>query len=154
MTVEPKPDSLREAKRRLAELLRRILEVDPLACPRCGKEMRIVAFITEPKTIDRILNHLPGVPVTTPRLARHPSCEATLALCAHSSRQIGRLTRLMDPVRGDFGTAYSAVGKGNSFYGVGCQAALRHRAECHGNDSRRPGYPLSRIGPWNGVGGA
>ena len=53
--VEPEPDAVREAKRRWAELLRRILEVDPLACPRCGEEMRIVSFITEPKTIDRIL---------------------------------------------------------------------------------------------------
>ena len=26
--------------------------LDPLACPRCGTEMRIVAFITEPPTID------------------------------------------------------------------------------------------------------
>ena len=32
--------------------------MDPLACPRCGEEMRIVAFITEPKVIDRILDHL------------------------------------------------------------------------------------------------
>jgi len=56
--VEPEPEALRKAKRRWAELLRRILEVDPLACPRCGEEMQIVAFITEPKVIDRILEHL------------------------------------------------------------------------------------------------
>ena len=41
----PEPEGLRKAKRRWAELLRRILEVDPLACPRCGEEMRIVSFI-------------------------------------------------------------------------------------------------------------
>ena len=56
--VDPETEALRKAKRRWAELLRRILEVDPLACPRCGEEMRIVSFITEPKTIDRILEHL------------------------------------------------------------------------------------------------
>ena len=56
--VDPEPEALREAKRRWAELLRRIFEVDPLACPRCGKEMRIVAFITQPKVVDRILDHL------------------------------------------------------------------------------------------------
>jgi hypothetical protein len=56
--VDPEPETVPEAKRRWAELLRRIFEVDPLACPRCGEEMRIVAFITEPKTIDRILEHL------------------------------------------------------------------------------------------------
>jgi hypothetical protein len=58
VTADPEPDAVREAKRRWAELLRRIFEVDPLACPRCGETMRIVAFITEPNTIDRILEHL------------------------------------------------------------------------------------------------
>ena len=38
-----------------AHLLRRILEVDPLLCPRCGVEMKIVAVITEPKVVDAIL---------------------------------------------------------------------------------------------------
>ena len=56
--AEPVPVPLRQARRRWAELLRRILEVDPLQCPRCGEPMRIVAFITEPHVIDRILNHL------------------------------------------------------------------------------------------------
>ena len=56
--VDPEPEVLREARRRWAELLRRIFEADPLACPRCGEEMRIVAFITEPNVIDRILEHL------------------------------------------------------------------------------------------------
>jgi hypothetical protein len=56
--VDPKPEVLSEAGRRWAELLRRIFEVDPLACPRCGAEMRIVAFVTEPHIIDRILDHL------------------------------------------------------------------------------------------------
>jgi hypothetical protein len=56
--VEPEPAAVREARRRWAELLRRIFEVDPLACPRCGTAMRIVAFITAPTTIDSILDHL------------------------------------------------------------------------------------------------
>jgi hypothetical protein len=56
--VDPEPEALRAAKRRWAELLRRLFEVDPLACPRCGTAMRIVAFITAPATIDRILDHL------------------------------------------------------------------------------------------------
>jgi hypothetical protein len=57
-TVDPEPETLREARRRWAELLRRLFEVDPLACPRCGTEMRIVAFLTDPTTINRILDHL------------------------------------------------------------------------------------------------
>src|SRR5450759_5409926 len=52
------PLALREARRRWAELLRQILEVDPLACPRCGGTMRIVACITARAVIDQILTHL------------------------------------------------------------------------------------------------
>ena len=48
-----RPHLLREVQYELQSF-----EVDPMACPRCGKEMRIVAFITEPKVIDRILEHL------------------------------------------------------------------------------------------------
>jgi hypothetical protein len=72
VTVEPEPEALREAKRRWAQLLRRIFEVDPLACPRCGEEMRIVSFITEPKTIDRILEHLRRRTETSRRRQRAP----------------------------------------------------------------------------------
>jgi hypothetical protein len=50
--------TLSESRLRWAELLRRIYEVDPLRCPACSGEMRIVAFITERAVIDRILDHL------------------------------------------------------------------------------------------------
>ena len=50
--------TLRESKRRWAELLRRIIEVDPLKCPNCAATMRIVAFITKQDVIDQILHHL------------------------------------------------------------------------------------------------
>jgi hypothetical protein len=45
-------------RRRWAELLRRIFDVDPLCCPRCGSAMRIIAFLTAPAAIDQILSHL------------------------------------------------------------------------------------------------
>ncbi|MGH7361394.1 MAG: transposase, partial [Candidatus Methylomirabilales bacterium] len=45
-------------RRRWADLIRRVYEVDPLVCPRCGGEMRVVGFITEPTVIKRILDHL------------------------------------------------------------------------------------------------
>jgi len=41
-----------------AEMIRRVYEVDPLLCPSCGGRMRILSFIEEPKTIDRIIRHL------------------------------------------------------------------------------------------------
>ena len=78
----PVPVPLREARRRWAELLRRIFEVEPLECPRCGQTMRIVAFITEPQVIDRILDHLHRTATARcrsrapPRAARRPRAAA------------------------------------------------------------------------------
>ena len=43
-----------------ARLLRRVLEVDPLLCPECGVEMRVVSVLTEPRVVDRILRHVRG----------------------------------------------------------------------------------------------
>ncbi len=34
--------------------------VDPLVCPRCRGVMRVVSFITQPRLIRRILDHLAG----------------------------------------------------------------------------------------------
>jgi len=55
--TDPVNWSLRAARYRWAELLRRIFEVAPLACPRCAAPMRIVAVITDPAVITRILVH-------------------------------------------------------------------------------------------------
>jgi hypothetical protein len=51
----------REGRRvadRLASERGAIYEADPLVCPRCGEAMRIVAFITKPRVIRKILRHL------------------------------------------------------------------------------------------------
>ena len=40
------------------ECIKKVWEVDPLECPRCGAEMKIVSFITEAAVIRRILQHL------------------------------------------------------------------------------------------------
>jgi hypothetical protein len=48
----------RERRRSWAEMIRRVYEVDPLVCPACGGEMRVVAFITDRAVIKRILDHL------------------------------------------------------------------------------------------------
>ena len=39
-------------------LLRRVAEVDPLECPNCGGEMKIIALIDEAAVIEKILRHL------------------------------------------------------------------------------------------------
>ena len=36
----------------------RFVSASPLVCPRCGAEMRVIAFITEPKVIKRIVDYL------------------------------------------------------------------------------------------------
>ena len=43
-----------------SELIKKIWEVDPLSCPRCGHEMKIIRLIHEPDVIERILRH-PGL---------------------------------------------------------------------------------------------
>ena len=45
-----------------------MLQVAPLACPQCGGELKIVAFLTEADPIQRILIHI-GEPATPPRIA-------------------------------------------------------------------------------------
>ena len=41
-----------------AAMIRKVYEVDPLTCPRCGGAMRVVAFLTEHAVVDRIIDHL------------------------------------------------------------------------------------------------
>jgi hypothetical protein len=56
--VVPGWPALRARRSRWAELLRRIFEVDPLRCPRCDNEMRILAFILDAQASATILRHL------------------------------------------------------------------------------------------------
>ena len=49
-------------------LLARIYETAPLACPHCGADMRIIAFITDGSSVRRILKHI-GEPPAPPRIA-------------------------------------------------------------------------------------
>ncbi len=48
----------RRLRRLWAQMIRRIYEVDPLRCPHCGSEMRILSFLLDPPVIRRILDHL------------------------------------------------------------------------------------------------
>jgi hypothetical protein len=53
-----------------AELMRRTFGVDVLACPRCGRRLRLVALIEQASVIQRILRHL-GFPTHVPEA--HPA---------------------------------------------------------------------------------
>jgi hypothetical protein len=50
--------ALRARRRRWAELLRRVFEIEVSVCPACAGAMRIVAFVTAPKAVRKILAHL------------------------------------------------------------------------------------------------
>ena len=39
-------------------MIRKVHEVDPLLCPKCGGQMRIIAFLTDYAVVDRIIHHL------------------------------------------------------------------------------------------------
>ena len=41
-----------------AEMIRKVYEVDPMVCPKCGGTMKVIAFITEYAVVDRIIDYL------------------------------------------------------------------------------------------------
>jgi hypothetical protein len=62
VTVRPVEDAHRLPKSRAswARLLKMVFEVDPLTCRRCGAAMKVIAVITAPALIDRLLKHVRG----------------------------------------------------------------------------------------------
>ena len=60
------PDA-RALRRSWAQLIKRVYEVDPLVCPKCGGEMRIIAFIIDHVVVDAILRHLAKTEAQSPR---------------------------------------------------------------------------------------
>ena len=59
-----------------ADLMRRSLALDVLACPRCGGRLRLIAVVDHPAVVARILGHL-ALPTEVPgtRPARGPPTE-------------------------------------------------------------------------------
>ena len=41
-----------------AAMIRKFYEVDPMVCPKCGGQMKVIAFITDYLAVDRIIDHL------------------------------------------------------------------------------------------------
>ena len=41
-----------------ARLIQKIYEVDPLKCPQCGQRMKVIAVITDPHEVRKILDCL------------------------------------------------------------------------------------------------
>jgi len=51
-------ESSKSCSKSWARLIKKIYEVDPLACSKCGGSMRIIAFIEDYKVIRKILDWL------------------------------------------------------------------------------------------------
>ena len=51
---EPKP----VPSKGWAAMIRKVYEVDPMVCPKCGGTMKVIAFITEYAVVGRIIDHL------------------------------------------------------------------------------------------------
>jgi len=45
-------------KTKFLSIIRKVFEVDPLICPQCGGEMKVISFIEDHKVIDKIIAHL------------------------------------------------------------------------------------------------
>jgi hypothetical protein len=45
----------------------RVARGDPLVCPTCGSEMKVIAFIAEHYVVDAILRHLAKTEARSPR---------------------------------------------------------------------------------------
>jgi len=62
--IEPLPESSRKPSSSWAACIKQIYEIDPLECPKCRSQMRIVAFVQDPQEIKKIMQSL-GLPDST-----------------------------------------------------------------------------------------
>ena len=69
-----------------ASLLKRVFQIDILACAKCGGRMKILAVIDQPDVVTKILGHL-GMPTVPEGIPRCPAPKATARL-----RPLRRLT--------------------------------------------------------------
>ncbi len=64
----------KQVKASWARLIRKVYEVDPLVCPRCGGEMRPIAIVEQALVIELILRHVgawdPQPPIRSHRCVR------------------------------------------------------------------------------------
>jgi len=72
-SAEPAPSPTHRRRVPWARLLRRVLHIDALSCPRCSRPGRsvamvVLAFLTDPEVVGKILRHL-GLPTCAPALA-------------------------------------------------------------------------------------
>jgi hypothetical protein len=95
--AQAKPRSHDTSRIAWAKLLARVGEEFPLECPNCGGDIRLIAFITQPGPIRKILTHL-GEPLEPPPIspARGPPTDWGELVQAHDDREAvqGRIDEL------------------------------------------------------------
>lgn len=69
--LEP-DESSKESRKNWARLVRKIYAVDPLVCPKCTGQMRIISFIEDQQIVKKILAHLGLYLVRSKPLPRAP----------------------------------------------------------------------------------
>ena len=74
-----------------ARLIAKVYEIDPLVCPRCSCRMRILAVITAPAEVNKILRHL--VKIGRPPLERQ-QCAQRAAGASRPESRVAELTLL------------------------------------------------------------
>ena len=86
--TQAKPRSHDTSRIAWAKLMARVGEEFPLECPGCGGDIRLIAFITEPGPIRKILTHL-GEPLEPPPVspARGPPTDWGELIQAHDDRE-------------------------------------------------------------------
>jgi len=87
--TQAKPRSHDTSRIAWAKLMARVGEQFPLECPNCGGDIRLIAFITEPGPIGKILAHL-GEPLEPPPIspARGPPTDWGELVQVHDERDI------------------------------------------------------------------
>ncbi len=72
--------SSKQARKRWAALIKPVYEIDPLSCPQCGAEMKIISFIERHQSegIEKILRHCGLWEETSARAP--PSAQETVAV--------------------------------------------------------------------------
>jgi hypothetical protein len=83
-----------------AEMIRKVYEVDPMVCARCGGRMRIIAFLTDYAVVDRIIDHLKLTFVAERPPPTHlPYQEVLMAAEAPGGSNIPRVVRIVKSSR-------------------------------------------------------
>jgi hypothetical protein len=84
-----------------AQLLRRVFHVDALRCPQCSSSLVVLAFLTDPEVVTKLLLHL-RLPASAPRVSgsRVESFSAQRDLFGEGAEQRGDRDLPFDEKRG------------------------------------------------------